>query len=719
MKTHRCYSVALTIVVLAGTAFAQAPPATLNAVYPPTVSTQPNYTDFNSYVIPNPTVNGVTVGLPWSAVDKSTKTGSTSNYDFTTWDTNNLAQFENTNKVVNLIVLPVLESNVNSYTPSYVFSQEWANGTVPWESALPGWTATTKYLPDTYILVSGHYQQEINTVTPTSGFDGHCVSGSSQPTFSTTGGTVTDGTAPTQCAWQDIGTHGPLQAMAACPSYAGAISWVASNGFPNGKIVVPTNAVGGQPYNLHFYQQNSGSSCTSAATEPTWPTNGGTVTDNTCTWLDNQGATPWTASTGYAVGKVIVPESSAYNLHFYKQSAASSCTSSATAPTTWNITGDSFTDNNCTWLDTGSVIPANTGMPVSYNLPFLTAYQKFAAAVYDHYANHAPTGLKVGYIRFGMSDGGEASPLCNSAGTQSSGWPKYSKYTYLAYVSDMTTYFGGLITTVPQVADMHAVGSTPDYDYADQEALYANNNSIGLDTNGLSVNDVTQIQNGNCTTKGSTLGDWCKNFNTYCGKAMPSGKYPICSLQTLTASTPGTDTSGNTGSLSVDGTFPGLIPTAQAHGATNLEIYTIDTLLAVSPNYCTDTGGHCGTPDYSGYQGPYEAAFETFLGETPGVYSPTPGTTLPTGTVTFSWDPKPGAYPCTLASVSYALRAGQAVGGTSYFSVTGLSGSTLSYAHTISATSGSTVYVRWGYTIASTCGGGGTTGHVDYTYTAP
>lgn len=103
---------------------------------------------------------------------------------------------------------------------------------------------------------------------------------------------------------------------------------------------------------------------------------------------------------------------------------------------------------------------------------------------------------------------------------------------------------------------------------------------------------------------------------------MANGNKPTCSLQTLLASTPGNDTSGETGSLSIDGTFPGLIPTAAAHGATNLEIYTIDTLLAVSPNYRSDTGSYCSTPDYSGYQGPYESAFETFLSLNSGSLQP-------------------------------------------------------------------------------------------------
>ncbi len=634
---------ALGSPLLAISAWAQSPPpATLNAVFPPTTSTQTNYAGFHNTVLPSPLINGVTLTVPWSAVDIGT---TAPNYDFTDWDNTNLGQFLNSNKVVNFIVMPATEGGVNTYTPAYVFTAAWANGTVSGETPIPGWTASHKYLPTTYILVNGHYQQEIATVTPPPGsFDGHCISGTSTPTFSTTGSTADDpqGGGSTKCTWLDKGTAAaPLQTMESCAAYEGAPSWKASSNYASGRIIAPSSS----KFNSHYFK-NNGSSCTSGTAEPTWNTSGGTTSDGSCTWTDN-----------------------------------------------------------------GTTIPPNQGIPVSYNLPILSAYQAFAAAFYDHYANHKPAGLNVGYIRFGMTEGGEASPLCNAV------WPSYSKYTYLAYVSDMTTYFGRFGSSIPQVADMHAVGATPDYDYADQEALYANNNSIGLDTNGLQVNDVNNI--ANCTTKGSTAGDWCKNFSTYCGHAMPNGKYPICSLQTLTASTPGNDVSGQTGSLSVDGSFAGLIPTAQAHGATNLEIYTIDTLLAVDPSYCSDTGANCGTPDYSGYEGPYEGAFETFLGLTPGIFKPVPGSTLPTGSIEFDWYPKPGLLPCTLTDLTYDLRAGTSPGGTSYFNVTGLSGTTYSYTHTINAPHGSTVWVGWVYHIASTCGGGGGTAHINYSYIAP
>jgi hypothetical protein len=610
--------ICVAFFALCTAAFAQ----TLNAVSPPTASGQPNYTDFTNEVIPNPTVNGVTIALPWSAIDKSTT--SAQNYDFATFESNNhFSQYENQTpvKVVNFIVMPATEGGVNTYTPSYVFSPGWASsdGTYTWESATPTWAANTEYLPTTYLLESGHYQQEVNTVTPTSGFDGHCKSGPgpSGPTFSTTGGTVTDGSGATQCAWKDVGTSAPLQTMANCSSYEGAPAWQASKSFAN--------------------------------------------------------------------GAVIAPDSTQFNLHYYQQSSGGSCTTGSTPPATWNTSGGTTTDNTCTWQDEGTAIPQYQGLPVSYNLPFLSAYQKFASAVYSHYATSAPAGLTVGYIRFGMTQGGEASPLCNTAGSNSSGWPKYSKYTYLAYISDMTHYFGGLgTTTIPQVADMHMVGSTPDADYADQEALYAFNNSIGISTNGLDVNDVLNVTGGTgytqlCSTtpKGCTNGDWYYNFKVvtvgtgtgYCGQTMTNGNKPICSLQTLTASTPTSNTVPNTGSLSAEGAFPGLIPTASGNGATNLEIYPIDTLLAVSPNYCSDTGANCSSPDYSVYQADYETAFETFIGKSPGIYSPAFSSTLSSDTSdTFYWYPKP-----TATAYKLVISSASGGGGTVYYTNSSIS----------------------------------------------
>jgi hypothetical protein len=78
--------------------------------------------------------------------------------------------------------------------------------------------------------------------------------------------------------------------------------------------------------------------------------------------------------------------------------------------------------------------------------------------------------------------------------------------------------------------------------------------------------------------------DWCNMFNTY-----PS--LPLHSLQTLQWSDPTGQM--QTGSLATLNGTQGLIPFAQQHGATNLELYLADVALAFSPNYCNYPNAQC------------------------------------------------------------------------------------------------------------------------------
>lgn len=61
-------------------------------------------------------------------------------------------------------------------------------------------------------------------------------------------------------------------------------SWVVNHAYSLNDLVVPTSANG------HYYKATTGGT-SHAATEPTWPTNGTTVADNTVVWTD-QGLLP-------------------------------------------------------------------------------------------------------------------------------------------------------------------------------------------------------------------------------------------------------------------------------------------------------------------------------------------------------------------------------------------------------------------------------------------
>jgi hypothetical protein len=130
---YSCLVFALTLLLVACGATSKsnitAPPPSIAsgpnrvyAVFPPVTPADSNFNDFNTYVLTNGNIAGVTVGMPWNSIESDTTPGS---YDFTSFDSN-LQHFISAGKTVNLIVEPVKEGGVNTYTPSYVFGASWA-----------------------------------------------------------------------------------------------------------------------------------------------------------------------------------------------------------------------------------------------------------------------------------------------------------------------------------------------------------------------------------------------------------------------------------------------------------------------------------------------------------------------------------------------------------------------------------------------------------------
>ncbi|HEY3840762.1 MAG TPA: hypothetical protein VGL72_29520 [Bryobacteraceae bacterium] len=232
-----------------------------------------------------------------------------------------------------------------------------------------------------------------------------------------------------------------------------------------------------------------------------------------------------------------------------------------------------------------------SGLPVSYELPFMTAYQGFIQAVIQHYSGNPAT--PIGYIRFGFSQGGENSPLCNQY------WPGYSKTVYLNYVQTMTDYVKQQNPSMTILGDLHAVGApgSVDYGYADTEAADTVAVGFGFGTNGLQQTDITSFEaNQPCDS------DWCTLFT-------PAGgfSYNIAlSLQTLQWTDP--TGAAQTGSLTV------LEPFAKAHATNNLELYQADVGLAFDPtNYCSYPHASCPANNTSANTTGYAGSIQDFL----------------------------------------------------------------------------------------------------------
>jgi hypothetical protein len=233
-----------------------------------------------------------------------------------------------------------------------------------------------------------------------------------------------------------------------------------------------------------------------------------------------------------------------------------------------------------------------SGLPVSYETPFMTAYQAFIVQVIKHYKGNTTT--PIGYIRFGFSQGGENSPECNQY------WPNYSQTTYLNYVSAMTDFIKQQNPTMTILEDLHSLGNLNNESasvyvaYPDQEAQFATSNKFGFGTNGLQQSDITAGTQP-CDS------DWCALFT-------PAGGFsysPTLSLQTLQWTDP--TGAAQTGSLTV------LEPFAKDHAANNLELYQADVGLAF------DSGNYQSYPHASSsisaasYSDAYAAAIQDFL----------------------------------------------------------------------------------------------------------
>ncbi|MFZ0417343.1 MAG: hypothetical protein WAM04_04515 [Candidatus Sulfotelmatobacter sp.] len=243
-----------------------------------------------------------------------------------------------------------------------------------------------------------------------------------------------------------------------------------------------------------------------------------------------------------------------------------------------------------------------SGLPVSYELPFMTAYKAFIQQVISHY-NQAGTTINgvtvptIGYIRFGFSQGGENSPECNQF------WPNFSQTTYVTdYVGPMTQLVAQQSPKMTILEDMHALGNLSNESasvyiaYADQEAQIAATNGLGIGTNGLQASDITQFAaNQPCDS------DWCNMFAQYA-----SVPYKITlSLQTLQWTDP--TGAAQTGSLTV------LEPFAKKQGANNLELYLADVGLAFdSANYSMYPHASA-TISAASYSSAYVAAIQDFL----------------------------------------------------------------------------------------------------------
>ena len=216
------------------------------------------------------------------------------------------------------------------------------------------------------------------------------------------------------------------------------------------------------------------------------------------------------------------------------------------------------------WSDCGYGISNAPGFPAVVEPAFYVAYQGFMKRVLNWYSSSSTLAPYIGYIRFGLSAGGEVYPFCE-------GPTRYSHNDWLSYVDSMDKYVSGLHPSIQLMTSINQTYFLSDFSYADAEASFAVTYNIGFGSQGLQYSDTeTNGSEDSCTSQSSTS-DWCWLFN---GPPVPS--VPL-ELQTTLLSDPGYPFDGltsNTGSLAQ------LIPFALSNHAEIFELYAYDMLYA-------------------------------------------------------------------------------------------------------------------------------------------
>ena len=217
--------------------------------------------------------------------------------------------------------------------------------------------------------------------------------------------------------------------------------------------------------------------------------------------------------------------------------------------------------------------------PVYYSLGYKNNYKTFIQALLTRYGSNP----YIGYIRFGLAQGGEANPSCVPQLLQLGGYSQSQFDTvWQSYVAEMTLFQQTVLAPIqaqgPSIQLMAALngfpnnGGTPDF-----EAQNAVSLGFGFGSQGLQLSDISNFNSGQpCGS------DWCDNFVQFVGQV------PL-ELQTLSASDP-TNATGGTGSL------PVLLPFAVGLRAQILELYISDLQIAYDPT----------SPHYSRYSLAYQ-----------------------------------------------------------------------------------------------------------------
>ncbi|HXN71572.1 MAG TPA: choice-of-anchor D domain-containing protein [Candidatus Acidoferrales bacterium] len=522
----------------------------------------------------------------------------------------------------------------NTATPGYEFTQDWADNLdtdCAHQSGVLSRQNSGYYLPGDYILFGGQYWQMTKlTCSNATGTDTHydacktatsppaCLLTPSSPCVDGTGSCST-GNAACWTLTPSSGLHAPPQDGWCDSTYPGSLSLPCYSLVVNG-----TASING-----------SGVATITVSSIPTYA-NGNTGFISGVSGVNGS---------NFNCGSATSTTATIQSINQSTNQVSYTCSPALTTTASTTLTGGQISAAHSLNINTAPLPLLQATFPIPYELPNRVRLQSLWASMDTHYKN------SIGYIRMGLSKGGESSQ------DNSNLWPWYTANQYLSYEKVMYAFESG----AGGGTDFACVGNLNTN--PNQEAVYIYGANCGGDNNALSTDHAytlgcyastpapawcgTVTYNSGVPADGSLLhgGNWAELFKTY-NTTTPNGDYPTQTIQTTNASNPGS-TPGNcsvntcangtctvpsgsqpiTGSLSIDtgctnttltgggpfpapNGYPGDLPLIQQYLATNLEAYFCDIALMLDPNY---PPSGCSSYSQTTYAPLYKSAASTFL----------------------------------------------------------------------------------------------------------
>jgi hypothetical protein len=345
-------------------------------------------------------------------------------------------------------------------------------------------------------------------------------------------------------------------------------------------------------------------------------------------WAD-QVAPQWSSGASFYAQQYVTVQITGTTYYFF---TTTNCTTGTATPM-WVAGHTGIIDNSCSWNDTGTshappqhvafcgtnngvnynysgnplaagvwnrssatLAEVQQGLPAIWEQAYATWYNQFTAQVLQHLAASSYAG-KIGYVRFGVSMGGEASTNCMStlvlifqASLQTNAQMK-TVWTGFA-TSSYATNASQALATVPRPrfllqAAVNCGTGLPtggaDCSWADLEAAAAASQpGYAIGSEGMQVGDLSSNITGQPCSN-----DSCNWHNTWCGKV------PFIQYQSVSVSTP-------LGGSPLMGSLNQVLPFATQHCTSVIELYDGDLACIYS-----GTGTGC-----SAVQASYQSAVQ-------------------------------------------------------------------------------------------------------------